>query len=361
MRRPVAFVVGSGLVLVVLGLPFLHVRFGGIDERALPASAEGRVVAQTLQQRFDAPSTSPILVLVEGAGPAATQAFVARAAQLPGVSGIRPVAAKGQVTLFDVDYPGEALDAGPRRTVTQLRALTAPAGAQVLVGGFTAQNIDLRDSLAQRLPWMAVIVVLTTFVLLFLAFGSFVIPLKAVVMNVLSLGASFGVVTWIFQDGHLSGMLGFTSTGTVETTQPILMLAILFGLSMDYEVFLLSRIREQFERSGDSTDAVAQGLQRTGRIITNAALLLVVVIAAFSTSGITFIKLIGVGMGVAIVVDATIVRAMLVPATMRLLGRWNWWAPGPLQRWQNRYGWKESDDAAVEELDRHLTSATPAT
>jgi uncharacterized membrane protein YdfJ with MMPL/SSD domain len=358
MRRPGAFVLASGVLLVTLGLPFLHVRFGGIDERALPAGAEGRVVAQSLQHDFTAPSTSPILVLVEGSDAASTQALATRIADVPGVSGVRPVAQQGDATLFDVDYPGEALDAGARRTVTELRALPSQPGVRVLVGGFTAHNVDLRDSLAQRLPWMAVVVGVTTFVLLFAAFGSFVLPLKAVVMNVLSLGASFGVVTWIFQDGHLSGLLGFTSTGTVETTQPILMLAILFGLSMDYEVFLLSRIREQYERTGDNTDAVAQGLQRTGQIITNAALLLVIVVAAFSTSGITFIKLIGVGMGVAIVVDATIVRAMLVPATMRLLGRWNWWAPGPLQRWQNRYGWKESDDEALAGLDRELTPTT---
>jgi uncharacterized membrane protein YdfJ with MMPL/SSD domain len=357
MRRPLSFVVVSGAVLLTLALPFLHVQFGGIDERALPSGAQGRQVAQALQQQFGAPTTAPIEVLVDGASAAQVQQFGARIAAVPGVSAVNPMATKGSTTLLQVDFPGEALDTRARQTVADLRALPAPPGSQVLVGGVTAHNVDLRDSLAQRLPWMALIVVATTFVLLFLAFGSFVLPLKAVVMNVLSLGASFGVVTWVFQDGHLSGPLGFTSTGTVETTQPILMLALLFGLSMDYEVFLLSRIREQYERSGDNTDAVAQGLQRTGRIITSAALLLVVVIAAFSTSGITFIKLIGVGMGVAIVVDATIVRAMLVPATMRLLGRWNWWAPAPLQRWQNRYGWKESDDAAAVERGRELEPA----
>lgn len=359
MRRPGAFVLASTALLVTLSLPFLHVKFGGIDERALPAGAEGRQVAQILGSDFTAPSTQPIMVLVDGAGTAATQAFAERVSQVPGVSKVRRVAAQGSATLLHVDYPGEALDTTALNAVTQLRALPAPGGAEVLVGGFTAHNQDLRTSLAQRLPWMALIVVVTTFVLLFLAFGSFVLPLKAVVMNVLSLGASFGVVTWVFQDGHLSGLLRFTSTGTVETTQPILMLAVLFGLSMDYEVFLLSRIREQYERSGDNTDAVAQGLQRTGRIITNAALLLVIVIATFSTSGITSIKLIGVGMAVAIVVDATIVRTVLVPGTMRLLGRWNWWAPGPLQRWQNRYGWKEADDAAMAaEVDQELSQTT---
>ncbi len=348
MRRPIVFVLASGAFLITLGLPFLHVQFGGIDERALPTSAPARQVAQALRQQFEAPSTAPIDVLVENATPAAAQDFATRVGAVDGVRAVRTAAVAGSTTLLNVDYPGEAVDTAARTVVDRVRQLPPPAGSRVLVGGITAHNVDLRASLADRLPWMALAVVATTFLLLFLAFGSFVLPLKAVVMNVLSLGASFGVVTWVFQDGNLSGLLGFTSTGTVETTQPILMLAILFGLSMDYEVFLLSRVREQYERSGDNTDAVAQGLQRTGRIITNAALLLVVVIATFSTSGITFIKLIGVGMAVAIVVDATVVRAMLVPATMRLLGRWNWWAPGPLQRWQNRYGWKESADATVE-------------
>jgi RND superfamily putative drug exporter len=260
-----------------------------------------------------------------------------------GVTGVRPVAARDGATLLAVGYTGGAVEAAARDAVTTIRALPAPAGATVDVGGVSAQQVDLRASIARTLPWMALLVVAATFLLLFLAFGSLVLPLKAVVMNVLSLGAAFGVVTWIFQDGNLSGLLGFTSTGTVETTQPILMLAILFGLSMDYEVFLLSRIREEWDATGDNTAAVAAGLQRTGRIITSAALLLVVVIAAFSTSGITFIKLIGVGMAVAIVIDATVVRALLVPATMRLLGRANWWAPAPMVRWWERYGVRESD------------------
>ncbi|MFN8076627.1 MAG: MMPL family transporter [Kineosporiaceae bacterium] len=190
---------------------------------------------------------------------------------------------------------------------------------------------------------------LTTFVLLFLAFGSVVLPLKAIATNLLSLAASFGVVVWIFGEGHLSSLLDFTPTGSIETTQPILMLAIVFGLSMDYEVllFLLSRVREQWDATGDPTRAVATGLQRTGRIITSAALLLVVVIAAFSTSGISFIKMLGVGMAVAILIDATIVRAVLVPATMRLLGRAAWWAPAPLARWHARYGFAERDEVSL--------------
>ncbi len=347
MHRPVVWAAAVVAVLAVLGSPFLHVTFGGIDERALPVGAPGRVVAETLQRDFPAVTTSPVDVLVDGADAAGLAAFSARLADLPGVTAVRSVATAGDVTLLAVDYPGGAVDETARGVVTAVRALPVPDGARVDVGGASAQQVDLRASIAQTLPWMALLVVSATFVLLFLAFGSLVLPLKAVVMNVLSLGAAFGVVTWVFQDGHLSGLLGFTSTGTVETTQPILMLAILFGLSMDYEVFLLSRIREQWDLTGDNTEAVATGLQRTGRIITSAALLLVVVIAAFSTSGITFIKLIGVGMAVAIVVDATIVRALLVPATMRLLGRANWWAPAPMVRWWQRYGVREGGEPAV--------------
>jgi RND superfamily putative drug exporter len=195
---------------------------------------------------------------------------------------------------------------------------------------------------------MGLVMAGATFVLLFLAFGSVVLPVKAIAMNLLSLAATFGVVVWIFQEGHLSGLLQFTPTGTIEPTMPILMLAIIFGLSMDYEVFLLSRIRERYDATGDNVQAIASGLQRTGGVITSAALLLVIVVGAFSASGITFIKLLGVGMIVALVVDASIVRVMLVPATMRLLGRANWWAPRPLRRLYAKYGIREepSDEPA---------------
>jgi RND superfamily putative drug exporter len=212
----------------------------------------------------------------------------------------------------------------------------------VYVGGQTAQLADELSSLGQTLPWMALVVALATFVLLFLAFGSLVLPVKAIVMNVLSLSAMYGVVVWIFQDGHLSRWLQFTPTGTIDPTMPILMFAIMFGLSMDYEVFLLSRIREQYDLTGDNTASVATGLQRTGGIITSLALMLVIVVGAFSASGITFIKLMGVGMIVALVIDATVVRVLLVPATMRLLGRANWWLPRPLRRVYARYGIRDS-------------------
>ncbi len=237
--------------------------------------------------------------------------------------------------------------AAARALVAQVRAVQPPAGARAYVGGVTAQLVDELASLGQTLPWMALVVVLATFVLLFLAFGSVVLPAKAIVMNALSLTATFGAIVWIFQQGHLSGLLRFTPTGTIDPTMPILMLAIIFGLSMDYEVFLLSRVRERYDVTGDNTTAVASGLQRTGGIITSLALLLVIVVGAFSASGITFIKLMGVGMIIALVVDATIIRVLLVPATMRLLGRANWWAPRPLRRFYARYGIREEGGPAL--------------
>ena len=206
---------------------------------------------------------------------------------------------------------------------------------------------------------MGSFVVAIMLVLLFVAFGSVVLPLKAIVMNAVSLGASFGVVTWIFQDGHLSGLLGFTSPGYLDVTQPILMLGIIFGLSMDYEVFLLSRIREEWDRTGDNTTAVANGLQYSGRIITSAALLLAVVIGGFATSGIVFIKMIRVGMLVAVLVDATAVRALLVPATMRLRGTLNWWAPGPLRRWWESHAIRETQAAPTTRSESEMVIVGP--
>jgi RND superfamily putative drug exporter len=246
-----------------------------------------------------------------------------------------------------VTYAGEPQDSASLDLVAAVRGVPAPAGAEVLVGGESASQVDLLEGLGDRLPWVGLFLAGAMFALLFLAFGSVVLPLKAIVMNVLSMSATFGVLVWGFQDGNLADVLGFTSTGFLEATQPILIFALAFGLSMDYEVFLLSRIREEWDATGDNTLAVSRGLQRTGRIITSAALLFVVVVGAFATSGIVFIAMIGVGLTVAVIVDATLVRALLVPATMRLLGRWNWWAPAPLGRWWERYGVREGGHATA--------------
>ncbi len=192
------------------------------------------------------------------------------------------------------------------------------------------------------MPHALLVIAIAVFLLLFLMTGSLVMPLKAVVLNILSLSATFGGLVWIFQDGHLHTLLNFQSNGAIDATQPILIFAIAFGLSMDYEVFLLSRIKERFDELGDNRAAVSSGLQRTGWLITSAALLLAVVVGAFSTSKIIFIQEIGVGLAIAVIIDATLVRMLLVPATMRLLGKWNWWAPAPLQTLWRRIGLSEA-------------------
>jgi trehalose monomycolate/heme transporter len=350
MRRPVAYVVVIVVALLALGSPFRHITWGGTDARALPASAAPHIVQDALTRDFPANSTTPIEAVVSFGAPAtgpaqqaALAGYYSRLAHLPGVTSAQVTGVHGDVARVDLRYAANATSAAARAIVTQVRSVPAPAGAQVLVGGATAQLVDELGSLGATLPWMALVVCLATFVLLFLAFGSVVLPVKAIVMNTLSLSATFGVIVWIFQEGHLSGLLGFTATGTIDPTMPILMLAIIFGLSMDYEVFLLSRIREQYDLTGDNTASVAGGLQRTGGIITSLALLLVIVVGAFSASGITFIKLMGVGMIVALVIDATVVRVLLVPATMRLLGRANWWLPRPLRPVYARYGIRDGD------------------
>ncbi|WP_327000973.1 MMPL family transporter [Dactylosporangium sp. NBC_01737] len=344
MRRPVLYAVGVLAVLLLAGAPFLRVEFGGIDPRVLPAGTESRVVTETVDRDFVQNSQLPIEAIVTAPDPATVEAYAGALRALRGVTGADITGRSGDVFRVTVTYGSDPISAETRDLVGHVRDVPAPPGGEVLVGGLTARLADQLDAVADRLPWMALIIVGTTFVLLFLAFGSLVLPVKAILMNVLSLGASFGALVLIFQDGHLSGLLRFTSTGTLEATQPILVLAVVFGLSMDYEVFLMSRIREEYDRTGDNTHAVAVGLQRSGRIITSAALLILVVIGLFSVSGITFIKLIGVALLIAVLVDATIVRALLVPATMRLLGTVNWWAPAPLQRFSDRHGFREAED-----------------
>jgi uncharacterized membrane protein YdfJ with MMPL/SSD domain len=342
MRRPLVYVAVIAIALLTLGAPFLKISWGGTDARALPAASTVRQVQETLNAQFPANSTAPIEALVTTHATTAQLATYLHAVDaIPGVAGARVTGSKDGVTRIDIGYTSPAVSTQARHIVTQIRDVSPPPGSTVLVGGQSAQVVDELGSLGATLPWMALLVALSTFVLLFLAFGSVVLPVKAIVMNVLSLAATFGVIVWIFQWGHLSRVLQFTPTGTIEPTMPILMLAIIFGLSMDYEVFLLSRIREAYDQTGDNTASIAAGLQRTGGVITSLAGLLIIVVGAFSASGITFIKLTGVGMIVALIVDASVVRVLLVPATMRLLGRANWWAPGPLGRLYARYGIKE--------------------
>jgi RND superfamily putative drug exporter len=368
MRRPLLVAVAVVAVLLAVAAPFLGVRWGSVDYHVLPASAPAHQATERLTNEFGS-ARSTANVLVRGADRAGLAAYERSVGAVPGVVDVRPVAAKGDATLLRAAWSGDAQAAPSRDVVKAIRAVPAPDGATSLVGGPTAETLDLAASVKHHLPLMGGIVVLVMLVLLFIAFGSLVLPVKAVVMNAFSITAAFGVVTWIFSDGHLSGPLGFTSSGFLDTTNPIVMLAILFGLSMDYEVFLLSRVREEWDASAGSGltpgernhRAVAAGLQKTGRIITSAALLLGVVIGAFGISGIVFMKMMGVGMLVAVLVDATVVRALLVPATMRLLGGLNWWAPGPLRRWWERYGFREEARPTTAPEGRAAAYAGPAT
>ncbi|MGR6914099.1 MMPL family transporter [[Actinomadura] parvosata] len=376
MRRPLLYLVAVSVALVALAVPFLHVKFGNVDHRVLPATSESRRVAETLDRDFtrNAMAAIDVHVLAErtftdppplpgplGQGhtpisavtpisPLDVRPLVRRLERLPGVTDVEVAGlsqTNGAVRLA-VRYASDPMSDAARALVRAIRALPPePNVRRVVVGGPTAAQLDLQDSLAATLPWMALVVCSVTAVLLFAAFGSLVLPLKALLMNVLSIGASFGVIVWAFQDGHLASALHFTSTGAIEATVTVLILAVVFGLSMDYELFLLSRVRAEWLRTGDNTAAVAAGLQQTGGVITSAALLLLVVIGAFSTAGIAIVKLLGVGMFVAIVVDATLVRALLVPASMRLMGGANWWLPRSWRRFHRR-------------IDLHAPAPAPA-
>jgi trehalose monomycolate/heme transporter len=367
MRRPLLYAVPIVVLLLALASPFLKVVWGGVDATVLPSSAAPRIVTEALNRDFPGNPTSPIEATIQFRGPVATPAsradlaaYASRLDHVPGVTAAHVTGIRGDVARIDLSYGPGPYTPQARAIAGHVRDVAAPPGATVLVGGQTAALSDELSSLGHTLPWMALTLVLATFVLLFLAFGSLVLPLQAIVMNILSLSAMFGVVTWIFQDGHLSGLLGFTPNGTISPTIPVLMFAIMFGLSMDYEVFLLSRIRERYDQTGDNTTAIASGLQRTGGVITSAALLLIIVIGAFSTSSITFIKLLGVGMIVALILDATLVRLLLVPATLRLLGDASWWAPAPLRRFYARHGIHEDDGPAPDAPPHPVPAPAPA-
>ena len=264
---------------------------------------------------------------------------------MPGVAGtaIRPDTPAG-ITVVDVTPTGTSQGAEASALVAQLRG--AQPSFDTEVGGIAAELIDIKTRLSERLPWAALMVIVATLVLLFLMTGSIIVPIKAVVMNILSLCASFGALVWIFQDGHLAGFLNFDSVGALDLWMPVLILIFAFGLSMDYEVFLLSRIKEVHDETGDNDLAVAVGLQRSGRIITSAAVLIVIVFAGFAAGEVLAIKQLGVGLAIAVLVDATIVRMLLVPATMKLLGERNWWAPAPLRRFHQRFGLHEAPSHA---------------
>src|SRR4029077_13259013 len=249
-----------------------------------------------------------------------------------------PQPLRGGVTAIQAISANPFNSEASKSTVNRIRDVAAPPGATVLVGGGTADFVDFQGSLARHLPIAFAIIVLATLVILFLMTGSVVLPIKSLIMNVLNLSAVFGLMVLIFQDGRLEGLLNYTSAGAIEQSMPILLFAVAFGLSTDYAVFLLSRIKEARDNGASESECVAIGLERTGRIVTAAALLFAVAMGAFATSEIIFIKENGVGTALAVLIDASIIRALLVPSLMELLGKWNWWAPAPLRRLHDRFG-----------------------
>jgi RND superfamily putative drug exporter len=345
-RAAPAIVVLVAALLVLLALPFRHARLENSGLEALPRSSESRQLFDTVDQRFEGGGTDPIVLLVETDPRSPLLApYLRRIATLPGVHSVRPrQGIPPVVTVVDVVPAGSSQGPVATRLVERIRGLERPV--PVGVTGPAAFLVDYRDSLLARLPWAFGLIGLVTFVLLFLMTGSVVVPVKAIVMNVLSLGASFGALVWVFQEGHLSGPLGFDPPGMVDITVPVLIFVFAFGLSMDYEVFLLSRIKEAWDQTGDNDRAVALGLQRTGRIVTSAAMLIVVVFLGFAAGELLTIKEIGIGMAIAVILDATVVRMLLVPATMKLMGRWNWWAPPAMRRLHQRFGLLEEVPAA---------------
>jgi RND superfamily putative drug exporter len=374
MARPWPILIGGVALLVALGLPFARVVFGQTDDRVLPASSQSAQAGQLLRDRFDARETDPLTVVAPASTASQSQvtAYAEALSKVPGVTRVdsltgsyaggaqvapatpasaRFQAASGPGTWMSVVVDVEPYSSAGKQAVTDLRAVASPLGA-TYVGGDAAVFADSQNSMGDRLPWALGIIVIATFILLFLFTGSVVLPLKALVLNTLSLSATFGAMVWIFQEGHLQQWLGgFTVTGQLDTSMPILMFCIAFGLSMDYEVFLLSRIKEEYDLTGDNTHAVQMGLQRTGRLVTSAAALLAIVFIAFATSGVTIIKMMGVGVALAVLVDATIVRGLLVPAFMRIAGDANWWAPAPLRRLHDRIGLRETDRLDVRDTD----------
>ena len=345
MRRPVPFAAGSAALLIALGLPFLSIKFTGVDASVLPRDHSARVVDDALQTEFPPNRATPVYVAARGdAGDkAAVERYARRLGQVPGVVGEPRVQQARGLYRIDMVARGRPLGEAAKDTVRDVRAVEAPV--PVRVGGITAAFLDQQKALSDSLPIALAILATTTLVILFLMTGSVVLPIKALVMNLLTLTAAFGLLVLIFQDGHLEGLLGFESQGALESSQPVLLFAVAFGLSTDYGVFLLTRIKEAHDAGASNEEAVALGLERTGRIVTFAALLFVIAIGAFATSQIIFIKQLGVGTALAVLIDATIVRALLVPSLMRLLGDRNWWAPRPLARLHRRIGLSESGTA----------------
>ncbi|MBL7489054.1 MMPL family transporter [Frankia sp. AgB1.9] len=363
MRRPLLAGLPVVALLLLLAAPVLHVSFATPDDRVLNA-APSRQVGDVLRADFGSNVSGAMNIVVNGPTSDATlTSYAAALSRLPGVGRVDSAAGAFQhgartsapgpadarfaadgATFLQVVPSIDPMSASGERMAHAARALPAPPGTQVLVGGVSAGLVDGKHAIGSRLPLAIGLIALATFVLLFLFTGSVVLPLKALVLNGLVLGAVLGVSVWIFQDGHLSGLFGFTP-GPLDTSMPVLLFCIAFGLSMDYEVFLLSRIKEEHDAGTPNAEAVAAGLARTGRIVTTAALLLAVTFAAFATGSVRFMQMFGLATALAIVLDASLVRGVLVPAFMRVAGDVNWWAPAPLRRLHNRIGLSDAGPA----------------
>jgi RND superfamily putative drug exporter len=339
MRRPLLVLVPALALLLAMATPFLHLRLANGDVDLLPASIEARqgydnFIANfpgqdqtTLNVVVDYPSGSPLTA----ARVADQQALAARISRLPGVLRVVPGGTGQHIAVLNAISNQPATSDGARAVLKDIRALHAGQGGQILVAGDTAFDLDIVNFITSHTPLAAGFVILVTLFVLFLLTRSLVLPVKAVLLNLASISASFGALVWIFQDGHLSSQLNFTAQ-SIDPSIPVILFAIVFGTSMDYEVLLVSRIQEEYLRTGDNRTAVSEGLQRSGRLITGAAAIMVAVFCAFALAQVVIIKSIGLGLAIAVALDATIVRVLLVPSVMRLLGDLNWWAPRGLRR-----------------------------
>lgn len=357
MRRPVLWGLAALVLVGVLASPLTGVRFGVPDERALPEDAPSRVVTDQITAGFTAEETDALLVRVEGADEAGLSAYAAALSEVEGIAQVD--AATGRFVdgaLVGAGDPGRFAWAGdatwlsavptvaamrddPYAMVAQVRSLDAPFATAV--SGYPADLADFRDALLDRLPLVLGLIALVTFAILFLMTGSLVAPIKALVLNGLSMAVMFGALVWVFQEGNLAGLLEFTPQGSFEPSIPILMFCVAFGLSMDYEVFMLARIKEEYDRTGERRGSIAVGLQRSAPLVTAAAAVLAFTFAVYATGDVVFLKMLGLGMAVAVLVDATVIRGVLLPAAMRLTGDRNWWAPVPLKRLHARIGLRE--------------------
>jgi RND superfamily putative drug exporter len=333
MRRPIPVVIGSLLVLGILSAPIANIAFAQVDSRVLPASNPAAIGAAKIVERFDGFEGSPIEVVIpNGAGrEEQVSTYLAAVSKVEGIARIAPTETYGSDLRVQVITSKASRTLAAEKIIKDIREIPSPAGT--LIGGAAADFTDSQSGIARTLPLALGWIAFWVMILIFIFTGSIILPIKAVLLNGLSLVATLGAVTWVFIDGHLKWLVGdFTVTGALDTGVVILIAVVVFGLSMDYELFLLSRIREEHMAGKSNIESVATGLQRSARIITAAALLLAVVFAAFMISGVTSIKMMGFGVSFAVLLDATLIRALLVPALMRLFGENNWWAPKPLRR-----------------------------